>query len=397
MRTRCLVPPSRCQVALLRGPSKGLTDEMLRGIARYVREHQPWDFFSDNDPMFRPLPPLRQWRGDGILCFVRTAGPAQEITRCSIPAVNVSSACRDLGIARVIGDNLAVGQLAAESLLATGLHHFGYVGMPGIAWSSDREAGFVSAIRDAGRSVSVFDSPRKLRRFFLRTTTRRDWKLLQPYLAQWIATLKTPVGILGCNDVASRHVIETCHEMGLHIPEQVAILGVDNEVMRCELCLPPLSSVDTDQQRIGYEAAALLDQLMGGRKQPHEPILVKPRGIVIRPSSDTLAIADKEVATAVSLIRDRGGSISVGQIVDQVLLSRRMLEIRTQKALGRTLRQEISRVRTQRITQLLTHTDMALIRIAKAAAFASVGRMAAFFKSHSGMTPVECRRRYGKV
>lgn len=368
---------------------------MFRGIARYVREHRPWDFYSDGDPMFKPLPAFSRWKGDGILCFARTPASAKAIVQSGIPAVNVSSTRRDLGIPQVISDNRHVGHMAAESLLATGLNEFGFVGMQGVGWSDDRLAGFAECLADAGRTLSIFAPPAKLRQFFLRTTRRRDWRLLQPCLSGWLASLDRPVGVLACNDVSGRHVIEACHELGLRVPEQVAIMGVDNEVMRCELCIPPLSSVDTDQQQIGYDAAALLDQLMAGRAPPAEPVRVRPKGVVVRQSSDTLAVADEEVALALSLIRESGGSgISVGHIADKSGLSRRMLEIRTKNSLGRTLRQEISRVRIERITHLLTHTDMTLRRISKATGFASVARMAAFFKSHTGMTLSEYRRRY---
>lgn len=386
------LPP---RVAIIRGPSDGLTAEMFRGIARYVREHREWDFYSDHDPMFKPLPPLRRWRGDGILCFVRTAAPAREVFASGLPAVNVSSTCRDLFIPQVISDNPLAGRLAAESLLTTGLHQFGFVGMKGVGWSDDRRAGFTAAVAACGKPLSVFDPPRKLQRFFLRTSSRRDWRQLRPYLCRWIKSLELPVGIMACNDVTGRHVIEACHELGLKVPEQVAIIGVDNEVMRCELCIPPLSSVDTDQQRIGYEAAALLDRLMAGDRKPDSPVIVPPKGVVVRQSSDTLAVKDQEVCLALGMIRESAGvGITVERIVQNAGIARRMLEIRTRAAIGRSLQQEISRTRKDRIVHLLTHTDLSLRRISASVGFSSVARMAAFFKKHSGMTLSECRKRH---
>jgi len=373
-----------------------MTAEMLRGIARYVGEHRPWDLYSDDDPMFKPLPALRKWRGDGILCFVRTPKPAKEILGSRIPAVNVSSTCRHLGIPQVISDNEAVGRLAAESLLTTGLCHFGFVGMAGVAWSDGRRAGFVRTLDETNRPVSIFEPPRELRRFFLRTTHNRDWKLIHPALRRWITSLELPVGIMAANDVIGRHVIEACQSLHLSVPEQVAVIGADNEMMRCELCIPPLSSVDTDQQRIGYEAAAVLDRMMSGRKPPQEPILVAPRRVTVRQSSDTLAVTDPEVAKVLSEIRQRGGvDISVAEIVELVGLSRQTLQLRMRAAIGRTMLQEISRVRTERIKRLLTQADMSFPRIAEATGFASVARMAGFFRLHTGTTLAGYRKRFG--
>jgi LacI family transcriptional regulator len=169
-----------------------------------------------------------------------------------------------------------------------------------------------------------------------------------------------------------------------------------SEMMRCELCIPPLSSVDTDQQRIGYEAAAVLDRMMSGRKPPQEPILVAPRQVTVRQSSDTLAVTDPEVAKVLSEIRQRGGvDISVAEIVELVGLSRRTLQLRMRAAIGRTMLQEISRVRTERIKRLLTQADMSFPRIAEATGFASVARMAGFFRSHTGTTLAGYRKRFG--
>lgn len=383
------------RVALVKGPAGGMTAEMLRGISRYVREHRQWDLYCEDDPMFKPLPSLRGWRGDGILCFVRTARPAQEILDSGIPAVNLSSASRRQGIPQVSSDNIAVGRLAAESLLTTGLSRFAFVGMSGIAWSDERRKGFESTLESADRSVAIFDPPRPLKQYFLRTARDRDWDSIHRVLLPWIESLELPVGILAANDVIGRHVIEACHSLSLEVPERVAVVGVDNEVMRCELCIPPLSSVDTDQQRLGYEAAALLEQMMNGEKPPREPWLVPPREVVVRQSSNTLAVNDPEIAQALNEIRQRRGiGIRVAEVVQSVGLSRRSLQLRMRAAVGRTMAQEISRVRTEHIQHLLARTDLSLARIAKAAGFASVARMAGFFRGHSGTTLARYRKRF---
>lgn len=384
------------RVALIKGPAGGMTAEMLRGISRYVREHRQWDLYSEDDPMFKPLPSLHGWRGDGILCFVRTPRPAQEILESGIPAVNLSSASRGHGIPQVSSDNIAIGRLAAESLLTTGLSRFAFVGMAGVAWSDERRKGFESALESADRPAAIFDPPRPLKRYFLRTGRDRDWDSIHRVLHPWIESLEPPVGIMAANDVIGRHVIEACHSLALAVPEHIAVVGVDNEVMRCELCIPPLSSVDTDQQRIGYEAAALLERMMNGENPPHGPRLVPPREVVVRQSSNTLAVDDPEVAQALNEIRRcRGVGIRVGEVVNSVGLSRRSLQLRMRAAVGRTMAQEISRVRTEHIQHLLARTDLSLARIAKAAGFASVARMAGFFRGHTGTTLGSYRKRFG--
>ncbi len=219
----------------------------------------------------------------------------------------------------------------------------------------------------------------------------------RPNIDNWpsgFALLPRPVGIMACYDIKAQQVLDVCRELDLAVPEQVAVIGADNDELLCNLSDPPLSSVVPNSQRAGYEAAGFLDRMMSGQKVKSDAVLVRPLGIETRQSTDTLAIEDAEIAAAVRFIRRHADTgINVGDVLKEVPLSRRVLESRFRKILGRTPHEEIVRQRIGRIQQLLSETELSLREIADRTGFEHAEYLSVAFKQATGQTPSEFRGR----
>jgi LacI family transcriptional regulator len=202
-----------------------------------------------------------------------------------------------------------------------------------------------------------------------------------------------------CTDDRSRDVIEACKIAGLHVPEELAIIGVDNDELLCELSSPPLSSIALNTQRSGYEAAELLDKMMSRRKRkpPARTIVVHPTHIVTRQSTEILAMEDRDVAAAVRFIRRRAKEmIQVSDVTEAVAVSRRTLEQRFRRELHRSVLAEIKRTRVEQVARMLVETNLSVAQIAFALGHAGVENIARYFRSEKGMSPLAYRKRYGR-
>jgi LacI family transcriptional regulator len=355
---------------------------LLRGIARYARLHGRWSVVLE-PAGWEGLPVRLRGRGlDGVIALVRTRRLARAVRRAGVPVVDVDFAIPGAAPWGVKIDEGAVARTAAEHLLACGLRSFAYVGWgrgpdgSPIWWDDVRSDHFVEFLRARGFEAAVrrrpADDPRRL--------------------ARWLGTLAMPVGVMAGDDQRGRHVIEAARLAGLRVPEDMAVIGVDNDEVLCEMCVPSLSSVVLDTGRIGFEAARALDGLMRGRRSPRLPAVVGPMGVVARRSTDILALRDPGLVAAVRYIRTNAHRpIRVSDVLREVPLSRRALELRFREALGRTPRKEIERVRLERVRDLLGNTDWPLKRIAQASGFAYTERMHAVFRREARMTPTEYR------
>ena len=240
-------------------------------------------------------------------------------------------------------------------------------------------------IQGAGCPCHVYQPPRLQR--------DREWGHEHGILAAWLHALSKPVGLMACNDDRGRQVLEACRTAGVAVPEEIAVVGVDNDELLCELSDPPLSSVALDTERGGYEAAQLLDGLMSGRIRQPARILVAPLGVVTRRSTDIVAAEDREVAAAVRWIRDwaRRGPLRVAEVAQAVKLSRRSLEVRFRAALGRSVRAEIERVRLEHARSLLAETDLPTSQVAELSGFGSPSYLALVFRRRFRSTPTRYR------
>jgi LacI family transcriptional regulator len=298
------------------------------------------------------------------------------------------------GCAMLCTDPQACAQLAAEHFLNRGFRHFAFCGYPGVNFSDERCEHFVQYLGVRGYDVTVFRIPGRRPLVADMRVQEAGGELAESQLVNWLKTLSHPVAVFACNDIRGRQILAACSSAGLAVPDEVAVLGVDNDEVICGLSRPPLSSIQQDAFQLGYEGAAILDGMMAGNPPPEQPILIAPKGMSVRQSSDVLAVEDPDVAIAVRYIRDHaceGGTVE-GMVRD-LMVSRTSLERHFLKSLGRSPKAEMERVRFERAKQLLTETPYKLERIATMLGFSTPAQFATAFKRYNGCPPSDYRSR----
>ncbi len=370
---------SRPHVALIIESSIEYGRGVLRGIGRWLKEHGPWSIFLEQRELGAALPGwIRAWDGDGII----TRSDDPRIVKAGLPTVGLYDRAEDrLRLPMILNDNLAVGRMAARHLADRGFRHLAYYGVRGERWSELRLEGVEAVARAAKATLSVHPSGGK-------------WEASQERLKSWIAGLPRPLGLVAANDIHGLRALDACRRAGLAVPEQVAVVGADDDAELCELSDPPLSSVTFNPERVGYDAAGLLDRLMAGRPGPAEPVQVPPLGVSTRQSTDILAIDDADVAKAIHYIRRHAfEGITVEDVLEEVPLSRRALEHRFRRRLGRTPKEEIQRLRFEQAKNLLSSTDLPVARISDRLGFHQPAYLSAAFKRETGLSPAAFRNR----
>lgn len=379
------------KVALLIETARGYGRGLLRGIVRYARLHGPWSFYATPSDFEQALPKMRQWGGTGIIARVASPAMAKAILQSRLPTIALDLREDQLllpnplaKLSEIASDSHHAAQMAADHLLERKFRHYAFVGAAGHVWSDRRQTSFCDRIAAAGFRPHIFSPPRRNR--------DRAWEREQTILAEWLKKLPKPLGLMACNDDRGREVLEACRLARIHVPEQIAVIGVDNDELWCELADPPLSSVALNAEQGGYRAAALLDKMMRDRLRTPQRLVVEPLHVVTRRSTDIVALDDVEVALALRFIHDIATSpIAINDIVRHVQLSRRALEMRFRKAVGRTIHAEIQRVRLERAKRLLLESDLPMPKVAAAAGFGTASYFGQVFREAVGMTPARYR------
>ena len=376
------------KVILLLEMSHAAGRKLLRGIIRYSRLRGPWKFYR-TPPFYTEesdrakVEHLKQIDADGII-----ARGTSEIIATGLPAICIDIRTKIPGQPNIAGDNSAAAQMAAAHLIERGLRHFAYCGFYDIDWSVERAEYFTEYLTKAGFEVRHYRQPSSRR--------QRLWKNERQVLAQWLKTLPKPVGIMACNDDRAAQVAEACGIADIKVPDEIAIIGVDNDELACELCDPPLSSVAFNFERAGFEAAALLDKMMRDKKTYPETIIIKATHIVTRQSTDLLAIDDPQIADALRFIKNNARKmIQVDEIADAVALTRRVLEKRFRNKLGRSVHEEIVNVRMELVAQMLVETNMSIANIALAFGYSEINNLARCFRKVKGVNPLTFRKQFG--
>jgi LacI family transcriptional regulator len=380
------------KVALLVEWSRNYGRGVLRGIGKYVQAHQRWKIYHTERKLSDTAPPwLRNWQGDGIIARIENRKLAAQVKQLGVPVVDLFEREDAEGIPAVLTDNRAIARLAADHLLERGLKQFAYCGLPGVFSSDERCRHFVRRLAHFGYTVNVYDRPLRHRRALIAAS--EDYELrCEEAMALWLRSLPKPVGLMACNDLRAHQILMACGDDHLAVPEEVAVIGVDNDEVICELSQPPLSSIEQNPEEAGYQAAALLDRLMEGENVTEGQAVVEPRGVVARQSTDVVAVADADVAAALHYIRQHAcDGIDVEDLLAHVPLSRRTLERRFATLLGRSPKDEIVRVQLGHVKQLLAMTDYPLARIAQLTGFRYVESMCVLFKRAAGQTPGQYR------
>ena len=362
---------------------------MLKGISQYERTHQPWAAFLDdearaeNDPRW-----LRKKKWQGVISRHTTPTLVQTCAELKLPLVDLNDTPLFPGVPKIRPDNVGMGHLGAEHFVERGYRNFGFCGFINNGWSRERRDGFVEGLSLVGRTCHIFDVeyPGDLTPFW-------DAKQIS-VLSTWLRSLPKPIAIMASSDMRALQVISAAQEAGLLVPEQVAVLGVNNDTIRCDLAYPRLSSVAPNAFQSGYQAAELLDNLLKGGQPDAMDIRIEPMGVAERHSTDILAIDDKNVAAALSFIREHAcRGINVDEVLRPACASRSQLEKKFRRCLGRSPQAEIRRVQVAKIRQLLIETDFPLKKIAELTGFEYVEYMCVVFKRLTGDSPGLCRKK----
>lgn len=382
-------PPSQQRVAIVPDFAEPYDLQILAGISEYVRARGHWSLYVPSDPL-HAVAMLENWSGDGVVANFDNPAIASVVRNKGVPAVGFGGGTgfTTRQICYLATDDHAIGKLGAEHLLDRGFERFGYCAMPNSTrfqpWSRHRCQAFQDAIAEAGYRSSVFHAS---------ASVSLDWQQLLDALCQWLESLEPPVGVMAAYDMRALHVLEACRRLRLRIPDQVAVLGVDNHQVVCELADPQLSSIIQGGFQVGRRAAELLDEMMAGKRGGGQTHTIAPVGVVTRHSTDVLAIEDEDVVTAIRMIRQGAcQGIQVKDIVNAASIARVTLEKRFKAVLGRTMHAEIKRVQMERVKELLRTTDLPMHKIASRTGFEYVEYLSNSFRQLHGMTPGQYRK-----
>jgi LacI family transcriptional regulator len=373
----------RRSVAVLIGSHRQFYRDVLRGVGDYGGRHGRWSIGSEPtlfldagiSAAIKHLPP----RCDGVIALITRDEEFALLRQRGLAVVNLSSVYAHPDLPAVLPDHTALAAAALGHFRERGLRQFAFCGLDSGSWVRRRP--FEDAVREAGFECHSFAAGEG---------RQGDWKTGRDAarLAAWLEQLPKPVGILTHNDIRGRQLIDIAGERGIAVPEEACILGVDNEVPHCELCSPTLSSVDTDAARIGFEAAALLERCLAGVAAPAGPVLVPPRGVVTRGSTDVRVTADPIVSLAMGFIRAHAvEGIDTHDVVRAVRASRSMLAKRFQQTLGYTPHEAIVRARLEAARTLLSATRLTVEVIAERCGFRHGEYLTAVFRRRLGTTP----------
>jgi len=381
------------RIALLVESSTAYGRGILSGATRYAHNCSRWTIFRDNWFLktlkgdINTKTNINKYMADGAILY--DILKEEDLLKLAMPTIVINCFNNPpKKIPCIVTDNKAIGELGAQYFLHRGFKHFGYCGFNNHFWSKERGDSFSGIIKQMGHSISVYQ-PSK-------SKDASDNEILS--IGNWLHTLPLPVAVLACNDDRGEHVIEACGEIGLNVPKQVAVLGVDNDEVFCEMPKPSLSSISINTQKAGYEAAKLLDMLMAGEPMKGQSIIAKATYVQTRQSTDILAVKDHEVAKAVAFIQEHKNRIvQVSEVVSATFLSRRILENRFLAEIGHPIHKEIMRIRLEEVANMLTKTYMTLSQIALTLGYPDLKHISRLFKKEMGLTAMQYRELYGMV
>jgi len=371
------------QVALWMNVRKPHDHHVLVAIARRVQTHTDWSFSVESG-----LHGAASWQGDGLLADCDDPQVVRTVREHQIPIVAIGggSDSQAMQVTHLQSNHTRIAELALEHLLERGFQNFAFYGttLSGMnPWSQERANAFQEAVRQADFPCSsYFDSQPTLPQ--KKNTPRK--------LVHWLGAQETPLGIMACDDTHARQVARACRQIGLRVPEDVAVIGVDNDPITCEFSSPSLSSVILDVERLADEAVKRLARLMEGEAASDEVQLLDPLGIATRRSTEGIAIIDPLVQQAVRFIRSQlHEQLKVHDVMQNVSESRSSLDNRFKQSLGRTVHEEIDRLRINRAQELIDDTDLPLKLIARKAGYGTVQYMTTIFRNKLEKTPAELR------
>lgn len=373
------------QVAVLVDTSRSYGRDIVRGIRRYVAEHDAWSLYLEPRDLRSSFPEwLKNWSGDGILSRTLDDKMLRQLKATRLPVVEMRTSVLAHSFPFVGIDNSAVGARVAQHFRNRGFQRFACVQDLSEPFFIERSDRYCEAVRGFGFESPVFQ-PKGM-----------NWEQHQRDLVSWLSELPKPVGVFAVNDQLGFWVLDAARRAGIAVPEELAVVGAENDNMLCETASPPLSSVRLRGHAVGHDAARVLDEWMRKIRTPvpGEQHLHAPGEIVTRQSSDIVAVEDPRIAAALRFIRQKATSqIDVTAVAREAALSRTVLERRMKALIGRSPGEEINRIRFAAVEKLLTQTELTLDAIAARCGFTHPQYMAEAFRKRHGITPGEFRKR----
>ncbi len=377
--------PKMHKVVVLLETSHEYGRGLMRGIVRYARLNGPWSLHVPPWSIHENPPRMDEIQASGVIARITSPQVARVLKNWKLPAIVLEAtharfapAQQRLGFCEIHADSAAVAKTAAKHLMERGFRQFAYCGLPNCVWSYLRQQVFSRYVREAGFPCSVYPC-------------HADPQKTIP-LAEWLQSLPRPVGLMACNDERARQVLLACENALVQVPEELAVVGVDNDELLCELSTPSLSSVALNLEEAGYQAAELLDGLMRKRIHGRHEVPVHPTWVHGRRSTDVVPLTDRETALALRFIRDHANQpVGVNEVADATGLSRRTLERRFRQHLGRSVLEELTRCRLERAKRLLLETDLSMEKTAHAAGFGNLRPMLRAFRQGLGCSPTAYR------
>ena len=383
------MPTQRFKEIALAFPRGAHQEVFITGVLRYAIEYGcNWSYITSPESLALSVLDLRGWKGDGIIAALNTPAEASCVKEFEVPVVNISGTLEHTPVPRVSLDNRLVGQLAAEHLIERGFREFAYYGLRNVAYSIARGSTFEARLQQAGFRCTSLLMPPTYRANAL------QWHDQQRRLVKWLERLPTPVGLFAVTDYRAREVLDACRQIGLRVPQQVAVIGVDNEEVICAHVEPQLTSVARDNQQEGYHAATILDDLIRGKPIASTEEVIPPLGIVPRESTQTVAFKDARLCHAIEYLnKNIEHPIGVDELASQVGVSRRWMEYAFRDALNESPYQYIRQWRLKLARDLLEKEPAAKIyQVARRTGFSSAKQLTTAFGQEFGVSPREFQR-----
>jgi len=382
----------RRRVGLLVETSRAYGRELLQGVALFARTHTDWSLLHQEMTLDSVMP---DWMMSSVLSGViarvdtHTVDPLREL---HVPIVDVRCNRKFPDIPQVDTDNRRVAELAFQHLWDRGFRRFAFCGFQHALYSDARLHSFRELVNDADCPLSVYES-RSKPGSTLSGIEQSGMVELEP-MSQWLSSLAHPTGLFVCNDIRGQQVLNVCRTLQIAVPDDIGVIGVDDDEAICLLSDPPLSSVRPDAETVGYRAAEILHEMIAGAPAPADIECVPPTSVVERLSTQVIAVDDRELARVCRFIRQYAcDGINVDDVTRFSSLSRRQLERRFREELDCTPHEQITATQVTRVKQLLRETTMTLEQITPLAGYSHKERLSAVFKRETGETPGEYRRR----
>jgi len=381
------------KIILLLDFAEEYSKSLMKGINTYSREVGPWIFCRM--PLFHRetvgidgiLKWALEWGADGIIGQLYNDKDIERFVQAGIPVIAQDFKERFAEIPNITGAYHETGQLGADYFLKKGFTNFAFYGFSDIVWSRERSEGFEDRVKSAGHKVHYFEHKK--------ARSTELWYYKPSSLSRWLKSLPKPIGLMACDDNQGQHITEACRHVGIRIPEEVAVLGVDNDEMICDLSDPPLSSIALDVEKGGYDAAKLLEHLIKHSITDYHDIVVKPMQVITRHSTDIYATNDDHIASSLKFIHQNiDKNLHVDEVVKQVPLSRRALEKRFLEITGYPVYKYIFNLRIEKFTQKLLDTDMSVFEIALDMGLTDSKNIARQFRQVKGCSPSVYRNKY---